>query len=110
MLACRPKRIGQVIFNTMFTMDLWSDLTVALGLAFDSKTRLGVAAALFFFCVASPVDFANLCIRTSFALEDAPQRTHLMNIIFETPMLAFNLYLVLGCAPQHEAARLPASS
>lgn len=105
MLACRPKRIGQVIFNTMFTMDLWSDLTVALGLAFDSETRLGVAAALFFFCVASPVDFANLCIRTSFALEDAPQRTHLMNIIFETPMLAFNLYLVLGCAPPHEAAR-----
>lgn len=81
----------------MFTMDLWSDLTVALGLAFDSDTRLGLVAALFFFCIASPVDFANLCIRTSFALEDMPDRTHLMNIIFETPMLIFNLYLVLGC-------------
>lgn len=77
-------------------MDLWSDLTVALDLAFGKNTKLGLVSALFFFCITSPVDFANLCMRISYALEDLPDRSHLLNIIFEIPMLAFNLFLVLG--------------
>ncbi|NJR41742.1 MAG: hypothetical protein HC767_02805 [Akkermansiaceae bacterium] len=95
---CRPKRIAQTIFNTLFTMDMWSDLTVALDLVFGKNTKLGLASALFFFCFASPVDYANLCMRISYSLEDLPDRSHLLNILFEIPMLAFNLFLVLGYA------------
>lgn len=80
-------------------MDLWSDLTVALDLAFGRTTTLGLLSALFFFCVASPVDFANLCMRIGYSLEDLPDRSHLLNIIFEIPMLAFNLFLAFGCVP-----------
>jgi hypothetical protein len=98
-MLCRPKRIGQVIFNTLFTMDLWSDLSVALDLALGDNTKVGLFSACFFFAVASPLDFMNLCMRTSYSLEDLPDRSHLFNVIFETPMLAFNLYLVLGCGP-----------
>jgi hypothetical protein len=79
-------------------MDLWSDLTVAVDLAFGKNTKLGLLSALFFFCIASPVDLANLCMRISYPLEDLPDRSHFLNIIFEIPMLAFNLFLVLGCA------------
>jgi hypothetical protein len=77
-------------------MDLWSDLTVALDLAVGGKGPLALLSALFFFCLTSPMDFANLCMRMGYALEDLPDRSHFLNIIFEIPMLFFNIYLVLG--------------
>jgi hypothetical protein len=89
--------VAQVIFNSLFTIDLWYDAAVGIRLFASQDPNAGwLVACLLFLCI-TPIDFANLCLRTSHALDQVPRQSHLMNLCMEIPMLGFNIYIVLTC-------------
>ena len=80
-------------------MDLWYDLTNFIHLAFVGGQNSGYVATVVLFSMFVPLDMFNLFIRTGYSLEDIPARSHLLNMLFEIPMLFFNVYVLLTCAP-----------
>ena len=96
---CRGKRTAQAFFNTLFTMDLWYDLTTFIHLAFVGSKNSGYVLTVVLYSLFVPLDNTNLFIRTGYCLEDIPERSHLFNLIFEIPMLLFNIYVLTQCVP-----------
>lgn len=99
MCVHRGKRIAQAVFNTLFTIDLWYDLTNFIHLAFVGGSNAGYVVTVVLYSMFVPLDMFNLFIRTGYCLEDIPARSHLFNLIFEVPMLLFNIYVMATCAP-----------
>lgn len=83
----------------MFTMDLWYDFTNFLHLAFVGSDNSGYIFTVVVFSCFVPLDMLNLFIRTGYCLEDIPARSHLYNLVFEVPMLSFNIFVLITCAP-----------
>lgn len=96
--ARRGKRIAQAVFNTLFTMDLWYDMTNFIHLAFVGGNNFGYYITVVLYSIFEPLDMFNLFIRTGYCLEDIPARSHLFNFMFEIPMMLFNIYVLLTCA------------
>ena len=80
-------------------MDLWYDLTTFIHLAFVGGSNAGYVVTVVLYSMFVPLDMFNLFIRTGYCLEDIPARSHLFNLIFEVPMLLFNIYVMATCAP-----------
>jgi hypothetical protein len=99
---CRGKRVTQAVFNTMFTMDLWYDMTTAIHVAFTGHGSPGFVATMILYSIVGPLDMFNLFIRTGYCLEDIPARSHLLNLTFEVPMLLFNIYVLKTCALSYQ--------
>jgi hypothetical protein len=95
---CRGKRIGQAFFNTLFTMDLWYDLTTFIHLAFVGSKNGSYVVTVVLYSLFEPLDITNLFIRTGYCLEDIPEHSHLFNLMFEFFMLMFNVYVLTTCA------------
>jgi hypothetical protein len=100
------------VFNTLFTMDLWYDLTNFIHLAFVGGNNAGYYITVVLYSMFVPLDMFNLFIRTGYCLEDIPARSHLLNFMFEILMMFFNIYVLITCAfarPPHDRSAFPTS-